>query len=64
MCKIIDAFRPGTAILQRAFAAASLYYNYSKTENCFNLEGNSDDHGLNGWDWQVRQIKNLFDSTL
>lgn len=54
MCKIIDAFPPGTAILKRAFAAASLYYNYSKTENCFNLEGNSDDHGLSGWDWQVK----------
>lgn len=53
MCKIIDAFPPGTASLRKAFAAASLYYNYSETENCFNFEHPSDDHGLSGWDWQA-----------
>ncbi|XP_047328270.1 lysosomal Pro-X carboxypeptidase [Impatiens glandulifera] len=53
MCKIIDTFPPGTSKLNRAFAAASLYYNYSNTHKCFDLEHGSDEHGLNGWEWQA-----------
>lgn len=53
MCKIIDGYSHGATKLSRAFAAASLYYNYSKTEKCFKLEGDDDDHGLQGWNWQV-----------
>ncbi|KAI5659030.1 hypothetical protein M9H77_27823 [Catharanthus roseus] len=53
MCKIIDGFPRGVKKLRKAFAAATLYYNYSKTEKCFNLENDSDDHGLHGWDWQT-----------
>ncbi|XAR66782.1 Lysosomal Pro-Xaa carboxypeptidase [Bertholletia excelsa] len=53
MCKIIDGFSPRASKLSRAFAAASLYYNYSKTEKCFNIEHGTDSHGLHGWDWQA-----------
>lgn len=53
MCKIVDGFPRGSSNLDRAFAAASLYYNYSGSEKCFELEQPSDDHGLDGWGWQV-----------
>ncbi|XP_051150124.1 uncharacterized protein LOC127264672 [Andrographis paniculata] len=53
MCKIIDGFPPGATKLSRAFAAASLYYNYSSSQKCFALENPSDDHGLSGWNWQA-----------
>ncbi|KAL8488540.1 hypothetical protein ACS0TY_024717 [Phlomoides rotata] len=53
MCKIIDRSSPRATKLSRAFEAASLYYNYSQGEKCFKLEGESDDHGLHGWDWQA-----------
>ena len=53
MCKIIDGHSPRATKLSRAVAAASLYYNYSKTEKCFKLEDEDNDHGLQGWNWQV-----------
>lgn len=53
MCKIIDGLPKGASKISRAFAAASLYYNYTKREKCFNLEGGDDAHGLRGWDWQA-----------
>lgn len=53
MCKIIDGLPAGTTKLSRVFAGASLYYNYSQTEKCFNIENDTDAHGLHGWDWQV-----------
>lgn len=53
MCKIIDGFPRGSSNLDRAFAAASLYYNYSGSEKCFEIEQPTDDHGLDGWGWQV-----------
>ncbi|CBI18675.3 hypothetical protein VitviT2T_016832 [Vitis vinifera] len=53
MCKIIDRFPHGATNVSRAFAAASLYYNYSGTEKCFDLENGKDAHGLHGWDWQA-----------
>lgn len=54
MCKIIDGSSPGTTKLSRVFAAASLYYNYSRGEKCFAIENQVDDHGLHGWNWQVK----------
>ncbi|XWS72606.1 hypothetical protein CRYUN_Cryun02cG0054400 [Craigia yunnanensis] len=53
MCKIIDKFPSGATKLSRTFAAASLYYNYSRAENCFEIEHEVDLHGLHGWDWQT-----------
>ncbi|WOK98275.1 hypothetical protein Cni_G06985 [Canna indica] len=53
MCRIIDGFPSGVDRLTKVFSAASLYYNYSGANSCFEIEGNSDPHGLNGWDWQA-----------
>ncbi|OAY31800.1 lysosomal Pro-X carboxypeptidase isoform X1 [Manihot esculenta] len=53
MCKIIDGFPPGASKISRVFAAASLYYNYSQGEKCFQLENAPDAHGLHGWNWQA-----------
>lgn len=53
MCSIIDGFPTGVDKLTKVFSAASLYYNYSGTHSCFDIENDSDPHGLNGWGWQV-----------
>ncbi|KAG5559539.1 hypothetical protein RHGRI_009164 [Rhododendron griersonianum] len=53
MCKIIDGISPGATKLSKAFAAASLYYNYSRSEKCFDVENGTDAHGLHGWGWQA-----------
>ena len=54
MCKIIDGFPPEASKLTKVFSAASLYYNFSGTEKCFNIENATNSHGLSGWDWQVK----------
>uniref|UniRef100_A0A0E0E4E1 Lysosomal Pro-X carboxypeptidase n=1 Tax=Oryza meridionalis TaxID=40149 RepID=A0A0E0E4E1_9ORYZ len=53
MCKIIDGFPAGADIVDKAFAAASLYYNYTGDQTCFQLEDGEDPHGLSGWGWQA-----------
>lgn len=53
MCKIIHGFPAGADIVDKAFAAASLYYNYTGDQACFQLEDGEDPHGLSGWGWQV-----------
>uniref|UniRef100_A0A0E0HU62 Lysosomal Pro-X carboxypeptidase n=1 Tax=Oryza nivara TaxID=4536 RepID=A0A0E0HU62_ORYNI len=53
MCKIIDGFPAGADIVDKAFAAASLYYNYTGDQACFQLEDGEDPHGLSGWGWQA-----------
>lgn len=53
MCRIIDRSPPKASKLEKAIAAASLYYNYANTKKCFDLAGNHDPHGLNLWGWQV-----------
>ncbi|VAI80902.1 unnamed protein product [Triticum turgidum subsp. durum] len=53
MCKIIDSFPAGADVVEKAFAAASLYYNYTGDQKCFQVEGGDDHHGLSGWGWQA-----------
>ncbi|PKU64396.1 lysosomal Pro-X carboxypeptidase [Dendrobium catenatum] len=53
MCRIIDGFPPEVDILTKVFSAASLYYNYSGSQSCFNIGYEADVHGLDGWDWQA-----------
>ncbi|KAH7671870.1 Peptidase S28 protein [Dioscorea alata] len=51
MCRIIDGFPNGTSTLDKVFAAASVYYNSSGTEQCFDFASAS--LPLNGWSWQA-----------
>ncbi|XBI13497.1 hypothetical protein VPH35_140225 [Triticum aestivum] len=53
MCKIIDSFPAEADVIGKAFAAASLYYNYTGDQKCFEVEGGDDPHGLHGWGWQA-----------
>ena len=54
MCKIIDSFPAGADVIDKAFAAASMYYNYTGDQKCFQVEGGDDPHGFKGWGWQVQ----------
>lgn len=64
MCKAIDDPRTGNDVFAKLYGAASVYYNYSGAAECFRLNGDSDPHGLNEWDWQVNIIFTLFFSYL
>jgi lysosomal Pro-X carboxypeptidase len=59
MCKIIDGFPANADILEKVFAAASLYYNFTGDQTCNQIEGDDDSSsslGLSGWGWQVYAI--------
>jgi hypothetical protein len=47
----MDSQPEGTSILERIYAGVNVYYNYTGTVGCFDL--NYDPHGMGGWDWQV-----------
>nr|XP_010910623.1 lysosomal Pro-X carboxypeptidase [Elaeis guineensis] len=51
VCTKIDSYPDGTDLLDRIFAGVSVYYNYTGTVDCFDLE--DDPHGMSGWDWQA-----------
>ncbi|KAF8766217.1 hypothetical protein HU200_007723 [Digitaria exilis] len=51
VCRNIDSQPEGTSILERIYAGVNVYYNYSGTVGCFDL--NDDPHGMGGWDWQA-----------
>ncbi|XP_020597700.1 lysosomal Pro-X carboxypeptidase [Phalaenopsis equestris] len=51
VCKKVDGFPDGADFLDRIFAGASIYYNYTGSVDCFDLE--DDPHGMSGWDWQA-----------
>jgi len=51
MCEAID--REKNDGLGKLYAAASVYYNYTGTATCFDLDDDSDPHDLGGWQWQV-----------
>jgi hypothetical protein len=55
LCTKIDNQPDGTSILERIYAGVNVYYNYTGTVDCFDL--NDDPHGMDGWDWQVLQLK-------
>lgn len=50
----MDNSPDGTSILERIFAGVGVYYNYTGTVDCFDLD--DDPHGMGGWDWQVQII--------
>lgn len=53
MCKAIDDPKTGNDTFEKLYGAANMYYNYSGKATCFDLNDNSDPHGLGGWTWQV-----------
>ncbi|KAI9076430.1 hypothetical protein K1719_041665 [Acacia pycnantha] len=53
MCEAIDNAASGKDTFAKLYAAANIFYNYSGIVTCFDLEDNSDPHGLAGWQWQA-----------
>lgn len=53
MCEAIDDPKTGNNTFQKLYGAAGIYYNYTGDAKCFNLNDDSDPHGLGGWTWQV-----------
>ncbi|KAF5473524.1 hypothetical protein F2P56_010128 [Juglans regia] len=53
MCKAIDDPSTGNDTFAKLYGAANIYYNSSGSATCFDLEDNSDPHGLSGWSWQA-----------
>ncbi|KAL6845487.1 hypothetical protein ACP4OV_024982 [Aristida adscensionis] len=51
VCRNIDNQPNGTSILERLYAGVNVYYNYTGSVGCFDL--NDDPHGMGGWDWQA-----------
>uniref|UniRef100_A0ACD5VJY2 Uncharacterized protein n=1 Tax=Avena sativa TaxID=4498 RepID=A0ACD5VJY2_AVESA len=51
VCRNIDKQPEGTSTLERIYAGVNVYYNYSGTVECFDLD--DDPHGMGGWDWQA-----------
>ena len=52
MCKAIDNPSGGTDLLSRLYGAVNVYYNYTGSSSCFDLNS-SDPHGESGWSFQV-----------
>ncbi|KAL6005361.1 hypothetical protein ACLOJK_005927 [Asimina triloba] len=51
MCRAID--EAGGDVFAGLYGAANVYYNYSGDATCFNLDDDSDPHGLSEWQWQA-----------
>ncbi|KAJ1441621.1 Zinc finger, CCHC-type [Sesbania bispinosa] len=43
----------GNNTLAKLYAAANIFYNYTGTATCFDLNDTSDPHDLGGWQWQA-----------
>lgn len=53
MCKAIDDPKTGNDMFEKVYGAANIYYNYTGNSTCFDLNDDSDPHGLGGWTWQA-----------
>ncbi|KAL5060325.1 hypothetical protein RYX36_031929 [Vicia faba] len=55
MCEAIDNISTGNDTFTKLYGAANVFYNYSGTVPCFDIDNNSEDSSLNrgGWDWQA-----------
>ncbi|XP_055811631.1 uncharacterized protein LOC129881449 isoform X2 [Solanum dulcamara] len=53
MCKAIDDPKIGKDTFGKVYGAANIYYNYTGNATCFDLNNNSDPHGLARWTWQA-----------
>ncbi|TVU25489.1 hypothetical protein EJB05_27988, partial [Eragrostis curvula] len=50
-------FPASADIVDKAFAAASLYYNCTGSETYFQTEDEDDPHGLSGWRLHIESLK-------
>lgn len=53
MCRAIDDPTVGNDTFAKLYGAANIYYNYTGSEKCFDLDDDSDPHGLAEWTWQA-----------
>ncbi|KAL3628204.1 hypothetical protein CASFOL_027250 [Castilleja foliolosa] len=53
MCKAIDDPSSGNNTLEKLYAVANIFYNYTGEAECFDLLDDSDPHDLGGWSWQA-----------
>lgn len=53
MCKAIDNPELGNDTFGKLYGAANIYYNYTGEAKCFDLDDDSDPHGLAEWSWQA-----------
>ncbi|XP_072987713.1 uncharacterized protein [Typha latifolia] len=51
VCRKIDSYADGRNIMESIYAGVNIYYNYTGTVDCFDL--NDDPHGMSGWGWQA-----------
>ncbi|XP_028795512.1 lysosomal Pro-X carboxypeptidase isoform X3 [Neltuma alba] len=57
MCEAIDSSGSGNDTFAKLYAAANIFYNYSGTATCFDLQDDSDPHGLALWQWQIHDCR-------
>ncbi|XP_010246130.1 PREDICTED: lysosomal Pro-X carboxypeptidase-like [Nelumbo nucifera] len=53
MCKAIDNPTVGNDTFARLYGAVNIYYNNTGNATCFDIEDDSDPHGLSEWTWQA-----------
>ncbi|KAJ1394545.1 Peptidase S28 [Sesbania bispinosa] len=53
MCEAVDSSVTENNTLAKLYAVANIFYNYTGSATCFDLEDNSDPHDLGGWQWQA-----------
>ncbi|KAL3536067.1 hypothetical protein ACH5RR_004528 [Cinchona calisaya] len=53
MCKAIDNPKAGNNTFEKLYNAATVYYNFTGNVACYDLNDNSDPHGLGEWSWQA-----------
>lgn len=58
MCRAIDNPELGNDTFGKLYGAANIYYNYTGEAKCFDLDDDSDPHGLAEWGWQVNFLTN------
>ncbi|MQL74784.1 hypothetical protein Taro_007153 [Colocasia esculenta] len=51
VCRNIESSHDGNGLLDRIYDGVNIYYNYSGTVDCFDLD--DDPHGMDGWGWQA-----------
>ncbi|KAL1352144.1 uncharacterized protein [Arachis hypogaea] len=59
MCEAIEKEKKRSTF-EKLYAAANIYYNYSGSATCFDLDDHSDPHDLGGWQWQVLSRVTLY----